>query len=57
MPKTGGAKGRKIGRTLRKPSHQRYNQENRREKNKARKAEKQKRKLEKLAKRREGKTE
>ncbi len=34
--KSGGSK--KIGRSARKPSHQRYNNEGRREKNKARRA-------------------
>ncbi len=33
-----GKKGRKINRSQRKPSHQRYNAEGRREKNKERKA-------------------
>jgi hypothetical protein len=44
MPKSAGKKGgKKIGRAARKPAHQRYNLENRREKNKKRKMEKQKR--------------
>ena len=36
-----GKGGRKIGRTTKKPSHIRYNNENRRELNKARKRRKQ----------------
>lgn len=46
MAEAGGAKksqkGRKIGRSKRKPSHMRYNLENRREKNKLRKINKNK---------------
>ena len=38
-----GKKGRKIGRSARKPAHQRYNLERRWEKNKQRRIEKQKR--------------
>lgn len=47
--------GRKIGRSARKPSHQRYNLENRREKNKARKQAKIKKMLEKKKLRKEKK--
>jgi hypothetical protein len=35
-----GSKGRKIGRSKKKPAHARYNNEGRREKNKERKAKK-----------------
>jgi hypothetical protein len=38
---SGGKKNRKFGRGKRKPSHVRYNAENRREKNKKRRIEKQ----------------
>lgn len=48
-----GKKGRKIGRSSRKPSHNRYNLERRWEKNKVRKQAKIKKMLEKKARRRE----
>jgi len=48
-----GKKGRKIGRSSRKPSHNRYNIERRWESNKVRKQDKIKKMLEKKARRRE----
>jgi hypothetical protein len=48
-----GKKGRKIGRSKRKPSHNRYTLERRWEKNKARKQAKIKKMLEKKARKRE----
>jgi len=43
MASKAGGGGRKKGRSKRKPSHQRYTLEGRREKNKARRIEKQRR--------------
>jgi hypothetical protein len=53
MSKKESGKGRKIGRSLRKPSHKRYNLERRWEINKAKKQAKIKKMLEKKAEKRE----
>ena len=57
MSKKESGKGRKIGRSLRKPSHKRYTLERRWEKNKERKQEKIKKMLEKKRIRKENKNE